>query len=669
MKRQSLVILYGALLLGCAASRADMAGTITNETGNAIAGARVFAEPGIENAVVQGVVTGMSFSIAGDFFGGVGVFATAPGYGFGGVHLNVAAGDEPCDVVITLTKEAAISGTVNDARGAPVSGAHVASIAITHPVKVGIPLSKMAAYGIAPPESDASGRFRVGNVPADAVIALKFAHPLFAQEAVTDIAAGTSDLKVVMHRGVTVRGQVSVRGAADPVSGAVVTARNAQPPHDTAFGTSDGSGMFTMRLKPGVYLFQAYASGRISPGLQRVDIHGESPERQVRLALSETSVITGVMGDAKTGEPIPGVRVLLETQGRPAGAARTGGDGRFRLQAAEGDNLLLFHSAPGYLPPDTRALRVNAPGGGTLELPGLWLAPIPEFNLRVYEDDGETPVAGAFISLLRPKQFGWQQTDADGRVILRFTNMPDDNRIFGIAEHPGKAQGALFALDRGNAEDGSVALLSLATVTGRVVNERGKAVAGATVGALFADDALPDALPLWRCLTDADGAFFWPAVPAGVPQRCLASLGAINAAAGQDINPAPAETVDIGVITLSGAATKEDAAALKWRDVPHLCGPDADIADSALLAFYCSPAEAPVYIKAVENIRAQLRVFHVESLVAVTGAYTCDAAAVPVYAGGAAPHASCVYDRNGEPLLRAVGLPPITLLRTLPGEL
>src|SRR5690606_22176261 len=114
--------------------------------------------------------------------------------------------------------------------------------------------------------------------------------------------------------------------------------------------------------------------------------------------------------------------------------------------------------------------------------------------------DGETPVSHAFISLLRPKQFGWQQTDADGRVTLRFTTLPDDNRVIGFVEDPHKAQGGVFALDRSNDENGSVALLPLAKVTGRIVNEQGNPVAGATVGALFADDALPEALPLWRCL-------------------------------------------------------------------------------------------------------------------------------------------------------------------------
>lgn len=664
MKRQVLTCVF--VLLCCATVFADISGIIVDTGGKPVADARVFVEPGIEGAVVEGSVSGNgAFAVTGDFYGSVGVFAIAPSHGFGGVHLNIAAGDEPGNISIVLASATTVSGTVADTKGTVIAGARIVSIAITQPVKVGIPLSKLAALGITVPESDASGQFSLGFMPVGAIMALKVDHALYAQEAVVDVAAGTKDVRVVMHRGVTVRGAVTIRGADTPVSGAVIAARNAQPPHDTAFSASDGSGVFSLRLKPGVYLFQAYAAGRISPGFQRVDVSGELPEQNMRLSLSQTSAITGTVHDAKSGEPIPGVRVLVETQGQPAGAARTGADGRFIVHAAEGDNLLRFDSAAGYLPPDTRALRVNAPGGETLELPGLWLAPIPEFNLRVFESDGETPVSHAFISLLHPKQFGWQQTDATGHVTLCFTNLPEDNRVIGFVEHPDKAQGALFALDRRNAENGSVALLPLAQVTGRIVNEQGNPVAGATVGALFADDALPDALPLWRCLTDADGAFHWPAAPAGIPQRCLASLGSINATAAQDINPSPGETVDIGTITLSGAVSQPQE--VQVRDLTLLCGPTAN-SGKGLVALCCTPAEASVYIQAASTILQQLQVFNVETLVAVSGAYACSAAVVPVYTGNALPQATCVYNSEKNIVLRAVGLPPVSLLRTLHSE-
>ncbi len=666
MKQQ---IVCAVMLLCCATAFADISGVIVDSAGDPVPDARVFVEPGIEGATVEGQVAGDgSFFIPGDFYGSVGVFAIAPRYGFGGVHLNIAAGDDPGNITITLAPVASVRGTVTDSKGAAIAEVRLVSIAIIAPVKVGIPLSKLTEHGISLPESDASGQFSIGFVPQNATLALKFDHPLYAQEAVMDVPAGAEAVRIIMHRGVTVRGQVTIRGTESPVSRAVVTARNAQPPHDTAFSVTDGSGVFDLRLKPGVYLFQSFAAGRISPGLQRVDVTGELPEQSLRLALSSTSTITGTIQDARTSAPIAGVRVLVETQGQPAGAARTGADGRFLLNAAEGDNLLIFDSVPGYLPPDTRALRVNAPGGQTLELPGLWLAPIPEFNLTVYESDGETPVSRAFISLLHPKQFGWQQTDAAGHVTLRFTNLPEDNRVIGIAEHPGKAQGALFALDRSNAAKGSVVLLPLAQITGTVSDDKGSPVAGATVGGLFADDALPEALPLWRCITGSDGRFFWPAAPAGIPQRCLASLGNSSAAAAQDINPAPGETVDTGTITLSGAVGAVPEEDMHWRDLTHLCGPVAASDKNCVVVLCCTPAEASVYIQAATSMREQLAALNVEVLVAVSGNYGCTTAAVPVYTGEMTPQITRVYNRNDQLILSTIGLPPVSLLRDLNGE-
>lgn len=663
------VAVSAVVFLCCVIAFADISGVIVDSAGTSVSDARVFVEPGTEGAVVEGTVTSNGiFEVPGDFYGSAGVFAIAPRFGFGGVHLNIAAGDDPANVRITLDPATTVRGKVTNTDGDAIAGARLNSIAITAPTKVGIPLSKLTACGISLPETDASGNFAIGFVPGGATLALKIDHAMYAQEAVMGVSAGDENVHVVMHRGVTVRGEVTIRGTDAPVSGAVVTARNAQPPHDTAFSASDRSGVFSLRLKPGVYLFQAFASGRISPGLQRIDVSGQVPEQNLRLSLSQTSAITGTINDAKSGEPIAGVRVLLETQGQPAGSARTGPDGRFMLSSAAGDNLLIFDSVPGYLPPDTRALRVNAPGGETLALPGLWLAPIPEFNLRVFESDGEPPVSHAFISLLRPKQFGWQQTDAEGRVTLRFSNLPEDNRVIGFVEHPTKAAGALFALDRSNAEDGTVVLLPLAQVTGKVENEQNKGVAGATVGALFADDALPEALPLWRCVTNSNGEFHWPAVLPGVPQRCLASLGTVDAPAAQDFNPAPAANVDMGTITLAGVVSALREGEAHWPNLTHCCGPVATSDKNSVVVLCCTPAEAAVYIQAATTMQEQLAIFNTQVVVAVSGTYTCTDAAVPVYTGNVTPQTTSVYDKDNKQRLRVMGLPPIVLLQQLKGD-
>ncbi len=374
----SATLLVAALAIACLPAGAALSGRVADSNGAAVKGARVFAEAGLVGGVSEGAVDDDGgFVIDGEFHGGVGVFAWAPGCGFGGQHHNIALGDRHDQLQIVLQPACVVAGWISDDQGNVLPGVKVAGMALLSPAKVGIPLSKLESLGFSAPTSDSQGRFTVPWIPEGGRATLKFEHPRFAQETITDVGADGGEVRIIMLRGVSVRGRVLLRGTDTSVSGAIVAARNAQPPHDTAFSASDGSGAFSLRLKPGVYLFQAHAAGRVSPGLQRVEIRGDLPEQTLSLALSGSGAIVGSVHDAKTGSPIPGVRVLLETMGRPAGAARTGADGRFRLDAAEGDNTVLFEEVPGYQPPDARSLRVQVTGGQTLELAGMWLAPLP----------------------------------------------------------------------------------------------------------------------------------------------------------------------------------------------------------------------------------------------------------------------------------------------------
>ncbi len=648
---------------------ADLSGRISDSAGVSVSGARVFVEPGLEGPVKEGVVSADgSFLIRGDYYGKTGVFAMAPGYGYGGVHLDIAPGDRSSGLSIVLYGETTISGQVTDEGGTPVSAAHLTGMAITQPVKVGIPLFKLADLGMDMPASDANGHFIIKSIPTGARLMLKFEHSRYAQEAVADVAAGEGDLRVLMYRGVSLSGLVFLRGTESPVSGAVITVRNAQPPHDTAFGVTDGEGVFRLLLKPGVYLLQAHAAGRISAGLQRVELRGEVPDRQVRLELSGKGIVTGTIRDARRDVPVPGARVVLATNGQATGTTRTGEDGRFRLEAPEGFNTLHFEAVDGFQPPDTKVLQITVTAGQELVLPGLWLAPAAEYSLRALETDAKTAVPGAFISLLWPRQFGWQRADRDGRLTPRYSALPDDKRIIGLAEHPDKPLGALFVLNQDTAENAAVVLLPLATVSGHVVNSEGTPLEGVVVGAMFADEASPDALVLWRCITDKAGAYMWPAAPAGVPQRLVATLGKNEAPASRDFNPAPGENLDLGVITLSGSPSPREAPTI-WAGMPQLCGPGIRLnTASGLAAFYCLPAEAQVYMNAAASMREQLQPFRMEIAVVVRGPFECDEARVPVFSGDGATTMTHLFNRQGRLQLEIVGLPPIRALQQLAME-
>ena len=141
--------------------------------------------------------------------------------------------------------------------------------------------------------------------------------------------------------------------------------------------------------------------------------------------------------------------------------------------------------APGYRAPEPAHIRLTVEEGACLELPGIWLAPLPRCCLQIVDTDGSTPVKGAFIRLLRPNQLGWTCTDIEGRAFLPIIQWPQEGQVYGLVENATGTAGALFAVDRSQADQARVQLLPYATIEGEVHNHKGNPVAGALVGSVF----------------------------------------------------------------------------------------------------------------------------------------------------------------------------------------
>ncbi len=648
----------------CVAQTTVITGQVVDSSGTGAASARVFVEPGLGGELVEAKVDGEGrFSAQGAFQGAVGVFAFAAGFGFAGEHLTLALGETSAPVQLTLAAAASISGTVVNDKGDPVSGARITRIALVRPSKVGIPLAKLTAFGVSEPKSDAQGKFKIDGLPQGGAVAIKVGHPDYAQEAVDDLSAGQSNVKIKMTQGVLVRGEVRSRQSQAPVSGSVVVIRNAQPPHDTSVARTDGFGSISLRLEPGVYLCQATAVGQTTAGWQKVTVSGELPEQTIALGLAGAGEIRGSIGDAVSGNPVEGVRIRLESGGNVAAMVRTNAKGAFRMAAAEGENILYFDATPGFLPPDPRAMRVSVQPGAPVELPGMWLVPLPTYKVQLVDEDESTPVAGAVITLVRPWQFGWLTTDDNGWAQIHVVNLPQDGRIIGIAEHPSKGAGAVFALDRASATGAKVKLVPHASVTGVVVNEKGKPVPDAVVGAAFPDSPVDDPLLLWRTVTDAEGRFRWDAVVAGVPQRC-AVAGSGGQGESANFNLAPKESKDLGTLTVSGTAKSERGGGgfdlAHWRDVKTVCGTVNKQSGRPSLVVFCDQGEAGPVIEGLDQALRGAKRTGWDAAVVVRGGYACKDAPLPVFAGVPAGAATTyLLDANGAISLRTFGLPPL----------
>lgn len=649
----------------CLGAAPSLSGTVLDAAGQPIAGARVFAESGLAGPLVetQSAANG-TFHFEDLPSGETGVFAIAPGHAWGGFSLSLAPGESIVNRRITLHPPAQLRGRIVNPKGDAIAEARITRIALLGADKVGIPYSKLKSLGFPEPMSGPEGDFILTDLPRGGSVALKAGHTAYAQTALSELQVGDTDAKITLYPGVLLQGEVVSRGRKLRIANAAVIVRNAQPPHDTAVVTSDSNGIFSIRLNPGTYLYQAASLNARSAGWQKLELRGDAPPPRMQVIVGGMGAIRGELRDAATGAPIEGARIRLEADGLPAASLRTGSNGAFRFTVSEGQNTVRLENAPGYQPPETAAFTVTVAEGQEVELPGLWLAPIPRFRVQVLDESG-APVPGVALSLLEPEQLGWQISGEDGWAVLDVAVLPEGGRIIGRAEHPARPLGAVFQLAPADASGARVQLFPLGRVTGLVTNTRKKPLPGARVGGVFPGMNADDPVLLWRSLAGPDGRFSSDAVVPGVPQRCLAQTGLSLQSESATFNLAPAENKELDPISIEGGTPGESLLGqpLDWSGYPVLCGAEkiASVRNApSVLLLFVAPQAAAAAIEAAAKLDALLASRAPAVLIAVNGLYACGDAPLPVLR--AAPPATAttyLLDAAGKVLLETFGLPPL----------
>jgi len=660
-------LLYSAV----SAPLTTLSGQVVNTKATPISGARVFAEAGLAARLVETRASETGTFCFSDLEpGGVGVFAIADGYAFGGVHVHVTVGEAPEGVRILLADPDSVQGRVTDFKGKPVSGARVTRAALLGQDKVGIPLAKLVEYGFEEPVSGEDGRFIVPRLPKDGTVALKIGHPECAQEGVDDVPVGKEDLLVSLYPGVLVRGTVRSRDQKRPVLNASIVVRNAQPPHDTVLSATDGAGRFTVRLKPGVYLYQAAGAAYSSMGWRKLTVTGREPPEDLVLDVVGRGVVAGKVADAVTGEPIAGARLLIEASGNMAGIVRTGPSGVFEWTTTEGENVVRLESVPGYRPPERAGQRIQVQEGARAEVPTFWLAPMRPYRVRIVDAD-MTPVPGVAVQVVYPSQFGWRVTDAEGWAELRVALAPEEGIVVGFAEHLTRTQGALFALRESDGETAQVQLFDFGRVEGRVVDAKGHALEGAVVGACFTESAIADPPLLWRTLTDSGGAFRWPAAVPHVPIQCVAAAGTEAVGESASFNVEPGATASPGSLVVAEGVSGPSLTGrpLKWYEHPAMSGdvPERqDRKNKPALVVYCTGDEAPMVVESLGVMREALSMPELTVAVVVDGAFDGGTPGVLALKGVPPTRASTyLVGRDGKVALETFGMPPVCAVRAL----
>jgi len=656
------------LAIGLALTSGAPSGHVVDTQNKPIAGARVFAEPGIAGALVETTSDAQGawrFDALPDE-SPLGVFAIAEGFAFGGITLS-STSEASQDVKIRLSASASLSGRVVNGKKDPVKGARFTRVGLLGPEKVGIPLAKLKAFGFEEPVTDSDGRFTISRMPEGAKVALKIAHPEYAQEAVDGIAVGAQDVRVMLYPGVLFEGDVLLRDGKAAVAAANVIVRNAQPPYDTAATRTNGSGHFALRLKPGVYLYQAATSTSRSAGWQRLTLTGEEPHARVTVYLAGTGRIRGKVCDAISGAPVADAKIAVDTQGNVASVVRTGPSGEFLIVGVEGENVVRLESAPGYRPPEQPSLKVQVLAEKEVTLPTFWLAPVPTYTVEVVDAD-MNPAPGAAVTVLRPLQFGWHVTDAQGRVTLHFNSLPPDGTVVGTVEHAEKPLGAVFAAKQGGAASARVQLFPLGSVRGRVATAKGKPIEGCEIAGLLGDNGWP----LWRTISNSAGGFEWNSVVPALAQRAVAGADQEGAGEGTSFSIDPAGAKDLGDIPGPEGLIRASLLGkpLPWHENRLLSGtlPDRKARKTLpMVVVYCSLVDAPF---AVESFSVAHRIFSPKGIgfaVVVDGVPAEPLAAPFPILSGPSPGPATTYlvGPQGVVTLEAFGMPPLRALQEL----
>ncbi len=681
MKRstRSFVLVLAALIAGlssrggaAAQGLAKIEGTVRDSHGQPIANAKVFLEAGLDGplSVTQTNVSG-AFNFTGVLPGVVGVFAYAPGYALDGHSASLAI-DAAETLDLVLPEPGTLAGIVQDEKAQPIAGARITRVGIQGASKVGIPFAKLAEHGLAAPPTDARGAFTLALLPEGAEVAIKVAHPQYAQAAPI-LRVGRRDAHITLTRGVLVTGTVAARGRDATVPNATLLFRNAEPPHDTVVTRSQADGSYAIRLTPGPWLYGASGPSFSTANFQRVLISPDYPNQRIVLQVAATAPLHGKVRDAKSGNAVPGARVVLVSAGVPAAKAVSGPTGAYELTATEGEIVVQLESAPGYLLPPEPALRFTVQPGKATDVPTFWVAPLPKYSLEVI-DAAEKPVAGAIVRVFFPEQFGWYATDANGLVELSFASLQANGTVVGMVEDPAGSNAAIFAITRERSTDAIVQLMPITSLAGRVVNEKKSGVAGLFVEARTTLDGLGQPVTLWRTFSANDGTLHWPMIVPGTPLAVFATTlptAEAPALTGESaaLVPQPGEIADMGIISVPGAADGRSALGRKYPWYKHkvLCGQlPADAEHHPAILVHASAAQAGIMADALAQAQRLLQRPDLVFAVVVTQDLPCADAAVPILRGESpSGDYTFVVNADGEVALECIGLPPVVAINAV----
>jgi protocatechuate 3,4-dioxygenase beta subunit len=386
--------------------------------------------------------------------------------------------DFSSSVTLVLPAGVELQGVVVDANGNAVAGAGV--IAVQDPYgAVPLPFEiAMKARTIAPfVESDAEGRFTLRLNPAQHDFAVWKEGQGKGRVGSFDVAPGAGPLKVVLERGVAIRGRVIAPGS-KTIAGTII-ATDGQMAIGYAHVADDGA-FVVDEIQPGTYTLQySNDDGRTA------QVSAKAPANDVAIELQANGTIRGRVVDRATQQVLRSYTVTASPQWN---AKLVEDDESFTLDLQPGE-IMLKIEASGYQEA-TQQVMVTA---GKTEEVTIFTDRGRVVSGRISDEEG-APVADAMVTANEID--GFTSSDNEGAYTITLPNTPV---TFGV-QIEGYIEKELELPAGSDDQRLDIVLSRGKRARGRVVTHDGVPVAGAQV--MATGDGSPQ-----TARTGEDGAF------------------------------------------------------------------------------------------------------------------------------------------------------------------